>query len=201
MWFHTPRQLFQRDKIDHQIVLYGENSVRLEIRVVARVDLCDDGLVVVVGDFQVYVGGAHGVSVQFPEQLARGAVGREGVRSGSQAVEAVLAVLVGFELAAQVVVGLVGWVLEVVLAVAARLPEIEGYVRYGFLCREVAYYTVHICHVPFVGILDHAVAELAPGGVGGPEGPENGGGCGDVVGFACDMVGDFCNEAGKVDNC
>lgn len=63
------------------------------------------------------VRGAHGVSVHHLEQLVRGTIGREGVGRGIVAVEVVFSVLVGAELAAQVVGGLVLRVLEVVLAV------------------------------------------------------------------------------------
>lgn len=147
---------------------------------------------------QVNVRRSHGVPVNSLEELVRRAVGGQGVGGGAQAVEAVLALVVGLELAAQVVVR-VRRVLEVVLAVAAGLPHVEGDVGDGLVGDEVADYAVHVCDLALVRVLDDGVAELAPGGVGRPEGAQDGGGGGRVVGvFGFDVVGDFGYEAGLV---
>ena len=205
-------------EVDHEIVLDGEHGVGCEPRVVLGVDLCDDGLVVFVGDLgeielvkvvwgakidllfkkthhQVDVCGSHRVPVNSLQELPRRAVFGEGVGGGAQAVEAVLALVVGLELAAQVVVA-EGRVLEVVLAVAAGLPHVEGDVGDGLMGHEVADHAVHVGDLALVVVLDDGVAELAPGGVGGPEGAEDGGGCGVVVGVVgLDVVCDFSYEA------
>lgn len=44
------RVVLDRVEVDHQVVPDGENGVGSEPRVVLGVDLCDDGLVVFVGD-------------------------------------------------------------------------------------------------------------------------------------------------------
>jgi len=144
---------------------------------------------------QVDVCGSHGVSVDGLEELPGSAVFGEGVGGGAQAVEAVLALVVGLELAAQVVVA-EGWVLEVVLAVAAGLPHVEGDVGDGLVGHEVADDAVHVGDLTLVVVLDDGVAELAPRGVGGPEGTQDGCGGGVVVGVVgLDVVGDFSDEA------
>lgn len=141
------------------------------------------------------VGGPHGVAVDGLQELVGGAVGGERVGGRAQAVQPVLSLVVGLELAAQVVVG-VRRVLEVVLAVAAGLPHVEGDVGDGLVGYKVANNTVHVGDLALVGILDDGVAELAPGSVGRPEGTEDGSGGGSVVGvFGLDVVCDFGDEA------
>lgn len=146
---------------------------------------------------QMDVSGPHGVAVDGLEELVGGTVGGEGVGGRAQAVEPVLALVVGLELAAQVVVA-VGRVLEVVLAVAAGLPHVEGDVGNGLVGYEVTNHTVHVGNLALVGILNDGVTELTPGSVGRPEGTEDGGGGGSVVGvFGLDVVCDFSDEAVK----
>lgn len=142
------------------------------------------------------VSGSHGVPVNGLEELPGRTVFGERVGGGPEAVEPVLALVIGLELAAEVVVG-EGWVLEVVFAVAAGLPHVEGDIGDGLVGHEVADHTVHISDLALVGVLDDGIAELAPGSVGRPEGTEDGGRCGVVVGVVClDVVGDFGDEAG-----
>lgn len=145
------------------------------------------------------VSGSHGVAVDSLEECPGRTVDGERVGGGTKAVEPVLALLVGLELAAEVVVGLVVGVLEVVLAVAAGLPHVEGDVRNGLVGDEVADHTVHVCDLAFVCVLDDGVAELTPGSIGRPEGTKDGGGGGVVVGVVgWDVVGDFSNEAAGI---
>lgn len=142
--------------------------------------------------------GSHGVSVDGLEELPRGTILGERVGGGPEAVQPVLALVVGLELAAKVVVA-EGGVLEIVLAVAAGLPHVEGDVGDGLVGDEVADDTVHVGDLALVVVLDDGVAELAPGGVGRPEGTEDGGGGGVVVGVVgLDVVCDFGDEAGGV---
>jgi hypothetical protein len=147
---------------------------------------------------QVDVRGSHGVPVNSLQELPRGTVLGERVGGGAEAVEAVLALVVGLELAAQVVVA-EGRVLEVVLAVTAGLPHVEGDVGDGLVGDEVADHAVHVGDLALVVVLDDRVAELAPGSVGRPEGAEDGGGGGVVVGVVgLDVVCDFGDEAGGI---
>lgn len=148
-------------------------------------------------DHDVDVRGTHGVTVHEVEELEGWTVGGEGVGGGVQAVEPVLALLVGAELAAEVVVGLVLGVLEVVLAVGGRLPDVEDGVGDGLVRGHVPDHTVHERHLASGGntILDDGAAELTEGSVGGPEGSEDGGGGGVNVAFRNDLVGDLVNKA------
>ena len=117
------------------------------------------------------VGGTHGVTVHQAKQLERRAIGGQGIGGRVVAVEPVLSVLVGPELAAEVVGGLVLGVLEVVAAVGAGLPDVEDGVGDGLPGEQVGDGAVHQGDAAVrVGVLDDAVAVLAEGRVGRPEG-------------------------------
>lgn len=103
-------------ELHDEIVLDGEDGVDVQMGVIAGVDLVDDGRVVGVSDHEVDVGGTHGRAVHEIEEDTGGAVGGQGIRSWVVTVPPELALLVGRELAAQVVLGLLG-VLEIVLSV------------------------------------------------------------------------------------
>lgn len=182
-------------EVHNKVVLDGEDGVDVQMRVVAGVDLVDNGGVVGVGDHEMDVSGTHGGAVHEVEEHTGGAVGGQGVRGGVVAVPPELALLVGAELAAQVVLGLVG-VLEVVLAVGGSLPDVEDGALDGLAGLHVPEDTVHEGDLAVrVGVLDDAVAELAEGSVGGPEGTEDDvGGGGDTV-FGDDLVGDLIDKA------
>lgn len=148
----------------------------------------------------VDVSGTHGVAVHEGEQVPRGAVLRQAVGGGVEAVEVVAALRVGAELATQVVGGLVVRVLEVVLAVGRRLPDVEDGAGDRLARGHVADHTVHLGDAALGGhaVLDDAAAELAEGRVGRPEGAQDGGGCGVDVALRDDLVGDLVNEAGEL---
>lgn len=105
-----------RLKVDDEVVLDRKHGVDIKMGVVAGVDLVDDGGVVGVSDHEVDVGRTHGRTVHQVQQHTGGPVGGQRVGRGMVAVPPELALLVGAELPAQVVLGLIG-VLEVVLAV------------------------------------------------------------------------------------
>ena len=182
---------------DHEIGLDGEDGVVGDPGVVAGVELGGAALVVGVGDHDVDVGGTHGVAVHELEEGPRGTVGGERVGGGVKAVEPVLALLVGLELAAQVVGRLVLGVLEVVLAVGGSLPDVEDGVGDGLASGDITDDTVHLgdAAVGRDAILDDGAAVLAEGGVGGPEGSENGGRGGLETLLDDDLVGDLINKA------
>lgn len=77
-----------------EIILDSEDGVDGEMRVVARVDLVDDGGVVGVGNHEVDVGGTHGRTVHEVEEDTGGAVGGQGVRSGVVAVPVEFSLLI-----------------------------------------------------------------------------------------------------------
>lgn len=69
--FHIPHGLgilVCWHEVDDQIVLDRKHGVGLEPWVVLGVDLCDDGFVVVVGDHEMDVGGAHWVAIEELEE-------------------------------------------------------------------------------------------------------------------------------------
>ena len=78
------------------------------------------------------VGGAHGVPVEGLEHFVGGSIGGKRVGGGPEAVEPVFSLVIGLELAAEVVVR-EGRVLEVVFAVAAGLPHVEGDIGDGLM--------------------------------------------------------------------
>lgn len=145
--------------------------------------------------------GAHRVPVDGLEELVGRAVGGERVGGGPQAVQPVLSLVVGLELAAEVVV-CEGRVLEVVLSVAAGLPHVEGDIGDGLVGHEIADDAVHVGDLTLVVVLDDRVAELAPGSIGGPEGTEDGSRGGLVLGvIGLHVVGDLSNKAGSCVSC
>lgn len=118
---------------------------------------------------------AHGVAIHQRQQLIGRTIGRQRVGSRVVAVEPVFAVLVGLELAAQVVGALVLGVLEVVFAVGAGLPDVEDGVRDGLAGEQIRDGAVHQSNAAGgVGVLDDGAAVFAEGGVGRPEGAQDG---------------------------
>jgi hypothetical protein len=186
-----------RLKVNDQVVLDGKDGVNLEERVVAGVDLVDDGGVVGVGDHEMDVSRAHGGAVHDVEQDTGRAVGGEGVGSRVVAVPPELALLVGSELSAEVVLSLCG-VLEVVLTVGRGLPDIEDGASNGLAGLHVCEDTVHKGGLSVrLGVLDDAVTEGAEGSAGRPEGAENDvGGRGQAL-LGDDLVGDLVDETGR----
>lgn len=187
-------------EIHDQVVLDGEDGVNVQVGVVAGVDLVDDGGVIGVGDHEVDVGGAHGRTVHEVEEDTGGTVGGQGVRGRVVAVPVELALLVGLELAAQVVFGLVR-VLEVVLPVGGGLPDVEDGTSDGLAGLHVAEDTVHVGDLAVgVGVLDDAVAQRAEGSIGRPEGAENDvGGWGQTL-LRDDFVGNLVDEGFQADH-
>ena len=184
-------------EVDDEIILDGENRVNVEMRVIAGIDLVDNGSVVGVGDHQVNVGRAHGGAVHDVEQDTGGTVGRQGVGSWVVAVPPELSLLIRFELSTEVVLGLVG-VLEIVLAVGGGLPDIENGADNGSAGLHVGENTVHVGDLAIgVGVLNNAVAEGAERGIGRPEGAENDVGGGGQTLLGDDLVGDLIDEANE----
>lgn len=147
------------------------------------------------------VSGTHGVSVEGGEERTGGTVGRQGVGGGLVAVEPVLALLVAPELSAQVVGRLVVRVLEVVLAVGRGLPDVDDGAGDGLLGVEVGDDAVHEGDLAVGGrVLDDGAAVLAEGGVGGPEGAEDGGRGGLLARLVHVLVCDLVDEGLEAQN-
>lgn len=185
-----------RFEVNDQVGLHSENGVGSQPGVVLGVQLSRAALEVGVGDHDVDVGGAHGVAVHHLEQLPARAVLGQAVGGRVQAVEPVFAVLVGTELASQVVGRLVLGVLEVVLSVGAGLPDVEDGAGDGLAGQEICDGAVHLADAAGGGggVDDDAAAEVTEGRVGRPEGPQDGGGGGVDVGLGDDLVGNLVDE-------
>jgi len=187
-------------EVHDKIVLDGKDRVNTKVGVVAGVDLVDDGGVVGVGDHKVDVSGTHGRAVHNIEEHTGGAVGGQRVRGRVVAVPVELALLVGPELATQVVFALVG-VLEVVLAVGGGLPNVEDSTLDRRAGLHVSEHTMHESDLSVgVRVLDNAVAEGAEGSIGRPEGTENDvGGRSDTL-IGDNLVGDLVDERFKTNH-
>lgn len=192
--------LGHRLEVDDEVVLDGKDGVDTEMGIVAGVDLVDDGGVVRVGDLQVDVRGPHGRAVHKVEQHPCGPVGGQRVRRWVVAVPPEIAVLVRKELAAEVVVALVG-VLEVVLAVGGGLPDVKEGADNGLASLQVTQLAVHEGDLAVrVGVLDDGIPEFAEGGVGGPERTQDDVGSGRVAVIQHDLVGDLVDQSFQTDH-
>lgn len=127
--------------------------------------------------------GAEGVSIHGLEELASSAYKllerAYGLEAEEQrticgkrvcgwlvAVVVVLALLVGRELAPQVIGLLVLRVLKIVLSVGTRLPDVDDSTGNALLCVEILHNTVHERSLAIgVGVADDGVAEVTEWGV------------------------------------
>ncbi len=107
----------------------------------------------------------------------------------------ILAIGISPELPPQVVIGLVLGILEVVFAVPGGLPDVDDDAGDALPGDEVRDGAVHEGDLAAVRVLNDASAELAEGGVGAPEGAEDGGGGGEDARFRGNLVGDFVDKA------
>ena len=186
-------------EVNNKIGLDSEDGVSGQPGVVLGVELCGAALEIGVRNHNVDVSGPHGVAVHQGKQIPRGAVLGQAIGGGVQAVEPVLALLVGLELAAEVVGGLVLRVLEVVLAIRRRLPNVEDSAGDGLAGGDVTNHTVHLGNTALGGnaILEDLAAEGAERSIGRPEGTQDRGRGGINVTLSDDLMGDLVNEAVK----
>jgi hypothetical protein len=157
---------------------------------------------------------SHGMSVQESQQLEAWSVSRQAVCGWVVAQEVVFPVFVGTELAPEIVVRLVVWVLPLVLVFAAEpIPSTETYLEIIFAIRrglpdvengswdalaggEVGDGAVHPADpTALAGVLDYGGAEIAERRVWRPEGPENRGRGRVDIALGNDFVGDFVHQA------
>jgi hypothetical protein len=96
-------------------------------------------------------------------------VRRQGICRGFEAIEVKIALRVGAELATKVVVGLVFRILEVVLAVAGSLPDVDDGASDGLLGHHITHRTVHERYLAVMRILHDAAAKRAKRCIRGPE--------------------------------
>lgn len=142
------------------------------------------------------VGGAVRVPAHEPQQLRRGTRRVDGVLGGLEAVEPELALVVGLELAAQVVPGLVLGVEDVVFAVGARLPHVEDGAGDADARVDVLDHAVEEGDLRVGGhVLDDGGAEVAEGRLGRPEGAQDGRGGRAEALVGDDLVVDLVDEA------
>ena len=95
------------------------------MEILSALCLVDSANSIKLTDHEMNVGWPHWMSVESGQELIGWSICGKRVCSRSKAVQAVFAVLVCLELSAQVVVALVLWILEVVFAVAASLPNVK----------------------------------------------------------------------------
>jgi hypothetical protein len=182
-------------EVKHQVILDSASSIGLEVGVVAGVQLSSNTKVVLVGNHDVDVSRAVRVTAHDAKELSRGTRGVDGILGRLEAVEPELAILVGAELAAEVVTGLVLGVVGVVLAVGAGLPHVEDGVGDTLTGVNVADDTVEECKLTILGhVLDDTATELAEGSLGRPEGAEDAGGGGSLSSVGDDLVVDLVDE-------
>lgn len=187
----------KRGEVDDEVVLDGKDGVGGEVGVVLWEDLGGAWEVAIGGNLwslcvrtcatftevivsathhQMDMGRTHGVAVKPAEHHSRRTVCGQRVCGRAQAVEVVLAIGVAAELAAQVVVDLTLWILEVVLAVGRGLPDVDDGVGDALARQRICDPAVGECdEAAGGGAHDDAVAEVAPRSVGAPEGAEDGG--------------------------
>lgn len=122
------------------------------------------------------VGGAVGVATHYPQQLGRGAGCVDSILGGLQAVEPEFTILVGLELAPEVVPCLVLGVKDVVLAVGAGLPHIEDGIRDALSGINILDLSVEEGDLTLGGhVLNDSGAEIPEGCLGRPEGSKDSG--------------------------
>jgi head-tail adaptor len=115
---------------------------------------------------QVNVCRSHRMSINRSQELIRRAIGRERISCGSETVQSIFSILVRLKLPSQIVVTLIIRVLEVVFAVAASLPHIEGNVWDWLLRCQISDDAVHVGDGTFVLVLNDAVAQVPPWSIG-----------------------------------
>lgn len=141
----------------------------------------------------------HWMTVEESEELVRWTVGWERVGGWAKADKAVLAILVGPELSTEVVVLLVGLVLEVVLAVGGCLPEVDDSVADWLLGDHVLDNTVHVGDgTAWSWAHDDGVTKVPEWGIWRPEWTENGGRGWRVTSLRDLVVCDLSDEAAIV---
>ena len=134
------------------------------------------------------------MTVQKLQQNTSWSISWQRVSRWLQAVEPVLALLVGAELATEVVIGLVLWVLEIVLSVGGSLPEIKDSVWDWLLGLQVQDLTVHQSDLAvWSWVLDDGATELTERSAWRPEWAEDGGG-GWVAGLRGVLVCNLVNQ-------
>ena len=189
------RLILNGHEVQEQVVLDSASSVRRQVRVVPGVQLSRHADIVGVSNHAVDVSGAVRVAAHDLEERGRRAGGVNGVLGGLEAVKREVAVLVGSELASEVVAGLVFGVKDVILAVGACLPHVEDCAWNALAGLDINDLAVEDCLLSVLGhVLDHAAAKLAERCLRGPEGPENSRGCGGKAVGGDDLVVDLVNE-------
>ena len=99
---------------------------------------------------------AHWVAVEQLQQNTGWSVGWKRVCGWLKAVEPIFALLIRSELSTEVVIRLILWVLEIVLSIARRLPEVEYCVGDWLLRLQIHHLPVHQSNLsPRRWILNH----------------------------------------------
>lgn len=190
------RIILQLLEIEQQIVLDRTHGIGLQPRVVVRVKLCCYTNELRVRDHHMYMRRAIWVSAHKLQQHTSRPTRIDRILGRLQAVKVESTIFIGSELSSQVVGRLVLGIVGVVLAVCAGLPHVEDGVGDPRAGVGIENSPVEVCELA-VGwhVLHDGGAEVAEGGVGGPEGTEDGGGGGGEVVFCYDFVVYLIDEA------
>jgi hypothetical protein len=138
------------------------------------------------------------MSIQQVQKYTSRSIRRQRIRCRLQAIEIIFSVLITLELPSQIVIRPVLGVLEIVFPVRRRLSDVDDCAWNSLSSQEIGNFAVHEGRVSAgSGILNYATTERAERGVGGPEGPEDGGG-GGVRTFGQQLVGDFVDESADI---
>lgn len=121
------------------------------------------------------MGGTVWVAAHQPQQVGRRPGCVDGVLGGLEAVEPEFALVIGLELAPEVVSRLVLWVEHIVFAVGAGLPHVEGGIRDTLACIHILHDSVEEGDLTIRGhVLDAGGTELPEWCFGRPERTEDG---------------------------
>jgi len=134
-----------RQEFDDQRVLDSEDRVIVKILACLVEDLSRDGLVSFSQHDEMNVGRSVRMSVQQLQKFTRWSVVWNRVRCWSQAVKAVLSVLICVELAAQIGLGLF-LILLLVQAICRCFPDVNRGLDHWLLCGRIYDLTIKICH-------------------------------------------------------
>lgn len=190
---------FERLEVDNEIILDSKDRVVLKMWILTRIKLSNNGVVVGMRNHDVHVSRAPGRSVHSRKKNPGRTFSRKRISSGLKAVEVVFSLLVGLELATEIVVCLF-LILKVILSVGAGLPDIEDGVSDGLFSIRVHDTAVHKSNFSLVGAHDDGTTVLTERGFGAPERSQNGGRSWLDLALKESHVGHFVKESLKTEN-
>jgi len=112
-------------------------------------------------------------------------------------VEMIFAILITLELASQVVVALILWILKIIFAIRRCLPDIDDCTWDSFSCGHVCDLAMHECWLTVrIWVLNDRSPEISERSSRRPEWTQDGGRCWVDSVFSYHFVGDFVDQSG-----